>query len=119
MIKPREDVERFLAQFFPKFEVFGILFLDREKNLEALKMLGITAAERKEIIRTIDVDDYVETIASALHNIGDLWVFGKDYENEELYIKIALGRPGSNTICVSFHKAEHTIRYAYREGNNC
>lgn len=27
-----------------------------------------------------------------MNSFGDMWVFGKDYEGNELYIKIALGR---------------------------
>ncbi|MCQ2176236.1 MAG: hypothetical protein MJY80_07780 [Bacteroidales bacterium] len=46
-----------------------------------------------------------------------MWVFGKDFSGEELYIKISLGRPNSNTICISFHKSEFPNRYAFKEEN--
>lgn len=48
-VKTRDDVQRFLDQFFPKLEIWGIFFLEREKNLDALKELGITfhKAEKK------------------------------------------------------------------------
>ena len=46
MIKSEEEVRAFLNRFFPKFDVWGILYINREKNLEALKMLGITSAMR-------------------------------------------------------------------------
>ena len=38
-MKVREDVQQFLNQFFPKMEIWGIFFLERDKNLEALKEL--------------------------------------------------------------------------------
>lgn len=43
-----------------------------------------------------------------------MWVFGKDYDGTELYIKISLGVPGSNTICISFHESEHSLHYPYK-----
>lgn len=118
MVKLREEVERFLALFFPKLEIWGIFVLYREKNQEALRLLGITPAMRKAFIKTIEVKDYVETVESTLNCFGDMWVFGKDYDGEEMYIKVALGDPGTHTICISFHKAEYPLQYAFKDEKN-
>lgn len=112
-VRKRKDVEDFLRQFLPKMDVLGIVFLNRTKNLEALKMLGITPLARKEIIRSITSDDYIETIIDEF-SYGDMWVFGKDYDGTDIYVKIALGRPNTNTICISFHTAEHPLNYAFK-----
>ncbi len=112
-VKAKKDVEEFLRRFFPKMEVFGVFFLNREKNLEALKMLGITPSIRREIIKDITSEDYIETIIDEF-SFGDMWVFGKDCDGVEVYVKIALGRPNSNTICISFHTAEHPLSYAFK-----
>lgn len=112
-IKTQQEVEAFLRQFMPKFDIWGIVFLNREKNLDTLFRLGLTEAARKDIVRSIDTLDYVETIEDAL-SYGEMWVFGKDYDGQELYIKISLGQPSSQTICISFHIAEHPIRYAFK-----
>lgn len=112
-VKDRKDVEKFLNQFLPKMKVFGIIFLNRDKNEEGLKMLGIVPSARKEIIKSITSDDYIETILDRF-SYGDMWVFGKDYNDTNLYVKIALGRPGSNTICISFHTAEYPLNYAFK-----
>ena len=115
MIKSEGEVRTFLNQFFPKFDVWGILYINREKNLEALKMLGITSSMRDTVIRSLDVPDYVETIQSLLlSGNDDLWVFGKDYDGTPLYIKIAMGNPNDKTVCISFHLAEHPINYAFK-----
>ena len=42
---------------------------------------------------------------------GPMWVFGKDVKGREIYIKIALGRKNSSTVCISFHIAEHPMIY--------
>ena len=95
-IRTPKEVEAFLRHFLPKLEVLGIIFLNRAKNQEALKMLGI------------------ETIIDNF-SYGDMWVFGKDCNGIDVYIKIALGKPNSNTICISFHTAEHPLKYAFKK----
>lgn len=112
-INTRQEVETFLRQFMPKMDIFGIIVLNRQKNQEALRALGLTEKVRKDVIKTIVVDDYVETISDAV-SYGDMWVFGKDYDGTDLYIKISMGQPNSNTICISFHTAEHPINYAFK-----
>lgn len=108
------EVAAFISRFLPKFEIWGIIYVNRQKNLEALKSLGITTLIQNEIIKSIEVSDYVETIIDEV-SYGDMWVFGKDYDGTELYIKIALGKPSDRTICISFHKAEHKIQYANKK----
>lgn len=112
-IRSREQVLAFLNTFLPKFDIWGIIFIDRNKNDEAMAALGITPVQRENIIRRIEVDDYIETIVDEM-SFGDMWVFGKDFSGEELYIKISLGRPNSNTICISFHKSEFPNKYAHK-----
>ena len=86
--------------------------LDRDKNEEALKALGITPKARDEIVRQLQPDNYVETLPTDFFN--EMWVFGRDMDGTELYIKIAMGRPNDRTICISFHIAEHPINYAFK-----
>lgn len=85
----REGVEKFLSQFKIKLEVFDIFFLDgREKNSQAL----------------LD-----------LNNFKEMWVFGKDVNGCEVYIKVAMGEPNNRTLCISFHKAEHKMAYPFKQ----
>lgn len=105
-------MEQFLSQFGIRFDIWGIFYIDRDKNNEALKALGITPKARVEIVRQLKTDDYVETLSADFFN--EMWVFGKDMDGTELYIKIALGQPSSKTVCISFHVAEHPIKYAYK-----
>lgn len=77
-IRTQKEVEAFLRHFLPKLEVLGIIFLNRAKNQEALKMLGITPSARKEIIKSITSKDYIETIIDKF-SYGDMWVFGKEH----------------------------------------
>ncbi len=112
-IKEKEEVERFLKQFMPKLDIWGIIFIDRDKNDAALKAMGITPKARETIIRGIETDDYVETIQD-IASWGNMWVFGKDAFDKNIYIKITLGQPNSKTICISFHESEYKIEYAFK-----
>ena len=49
-----------------------------------------------------------------INQFGEMWVFGKDKDQTEIYIKISLGTPNSHVICISFHKAEKEIHYAFK-----
>ena len=40
-IKKKDEVERFLKQFLPKLDIWGIIYIDREKNDAALRAMGI------------------------------------------------------------------------------
>ena len=112
----KEEVQKFLNQFHEKLKIYDIIFRDdRGKNTQALAELEITPNYRLEVIKTITVEDYSEgPIVNTLNKCGDLWVFGKDIKGNEVYIKISLGLPNSRTICISFHKAEHTMSYPFK-----
>ena len=113
-VRTKAEVEMFLNQFFPKMDIWGIIFLNRDKNQNALAALGIVPEAREKYIRDLTTEDYVETIASAMA-LGDMWVFGRDINSREVYIKISLGNPNNKTICISFHEAESHIRYVYKK----
>lgn len=112
----RNEVEQFLDQFKVKLDIWGIFFLDnREKNKETISFLNFRNMDRLNVVKSIEVEDYSEgPIKDQLNGFGEMWVFGKDVAGQEIYIKITLGRPGSSTICISFHIAEHPIQYLYK-----
>lgn len=115
-ISAYEEVEKFLSNLFGKLIVRCIMFLDdRDKNRGTLAELDITPNSRVEVIKSLNVEDYSEgPILDAINMLGDMWVFGKDVKGKEVYIKISLGKPNSNVICISFHTAEHPMNYPYK-----
>ena len=56
----KEDVERFLNEFKVKMEVFDIVFVDRNESKMSMLSLGLTYLAAKEVIRSLEVDDYSE-----------------------------------------------------------
>ena len=111
-----EQVKAFLEQFNIKAQVYGIYFRnDREKNREALMQLDITPIQREMIVKSLQVQDYVEgPVIDTLNQEGEMWVFGKDVKGREVYIKITLGYENGQTICISFHIAEHSLQYPFK-----
>ncbi len=111
-----EEVKSFLDQFNIKAQVFGILFRDdRPKNREALLQLDITPMQRELIVKSLQSQDYVEgPVIDMLNKKSEMWIFGKDVKGREVYIKITLGYENGQTICISFHLAEHTLVYPFK-----
>lgn len=114
------EVETFLNQFQTKMKIFGIIYRDdRGKNQKALEELEIIPSYRKVIIESLKSEDYVEgPIIDQLNKLGEMWVFGKDIKGKEVYIKIMLGGVNCQTICISFHIAEHPLSYPFKFKEN-
>ena len=112
----KEDVQRFLNQFHEKMKVYGIIYRDdRGKNQKALEELEIVPSYRRVVIENLIIDDYVQDpVVDALNKLGEMWVFGKDVKGREVYIKNMLGGIGCQTICISFHLAEHPLKYPFK-----
>ncbi|MBR3387842.1 MAG: type II toxin-antitoxin system MqsR family toxin [Bacteroidales bacterium] len=112
----KEDVRAFLEQFNVKAQIFGIRFRDdRGKNRETLLKLDITPLQREVIVKSLEVSDYVEgPVIDELNKNGEMWVFGKDVKGRDVYIKITLGYENGQTICISFHIAEHPLKYPFK-----
>ena len=113
----KDEVKSFLDQFNIKAQVFGILFRDdRPKNRETLLELGITQFQRELIVKSLIPQDYVEgPVIDELNRRKEMWVFGKDVKDREIYIKITLGYENGQTICISFHFAEHPLEYPLKQ----
>ena len=112
-----DEVKAFLDLFNIKAQVFGIQFRnDREKNKETLRLLEISPLQREVIVKNLQAQDYVEgPIIDVLNKEGEMWVFGKDVKEREVYIKITLGYENGQTICISFHIAEHPMTYPFKQ----
>lgn len=116
-IVKRDDVQLFLDQFHTKMRVFGIIYRDdRGKNQEALEKLEIIPSYRRVVIESLRTEDYVEgPVVDTLNKLGEMWVFGRDVKNREVYIKIMMPSTICQTICISFHLAEYPLEYPFKK----
>jgi hypothetical protein len=113
----KEEVESFLNELHTKMKIFGILFRDdRGKNQATLQELEIVPSYRTVVIENLRVEDYVQgPVVDELNRHGEMWVFGKDVKGREVYIKVMITGVTSQTICISFHIAEHPLIYPFKD----
>ena len=110
-------MKKFLQEFKTKMRIWSVLFRDdRGKNAQCLVTLEITSLQRKKVLEELEAQDYSQgPISDQLHHGPQLWVFGRQVKKQEVYIKITMGLPSSGVICISFHLAEHPMRYPLKE----
>lgn len=116
-IATTQQVKAFLQRLKSKATVFQIIYLDkRPKNAETLGKLDITPNARDQIIQDLTVQDYYRGPRPEDFYGGDseMWEFGKNVNEEEVYIKVTLGQSGKPVICISFHIAERPISYPFK-----
>jgi hypothetical protein len=115
-MKDKDAVKHFLKEFKEKKKIWSVLFRDdRDKNFKTLIKLEITPVDREKVLEGLVVTDYCEgPIEDKLYGGADMWVFGRQVKGHEIYIKISLGMPGSQVICISFHIAEHPMSYPFK-----
>jgi hypothetical protein len=117
-VKKREEVEQFLREFIAKSKIWDVIIrTDRtnNKNLLTRLKLEINNTDIRRILCELTCEDYSDgPISDKLYNISDMWIFGKTIKKREVYIKIQLGRPGSSTICISFHFSEYQMKYPFK-----
>jgi hypothetical protein len=112
-----KQVEEFLNTLRQKIKTWKILYRDdRGKNTQALADIELRPFERDEIIANLKVQDYCQgPLEEKLYKGLDMWVFGKEVKENEIYIKISLGLPSSNVVCISFHVSEHKLTYPLKK----
>jgi hypothetical protein len=111
---PIDEVNRFLADFKAKLDIYDIVYVSREKNLQALADLDIRPFERTAYLRSLAAENYYRGPHKDQANISDLWEFGVHVKSNEVYIKVQLGALNRSTICISFHIAEFPMTYPYK-----
>lgn len=112
-----DHLEQFLSDFKVKLKIWGLLFRsDRGKNTQTLLDLELSISQVKEIVGTLETVDYSQgPFEEKLYGNASMWIFGKEVKATEIYIKISLGMPSTEVICISFHKAEYPINYPFKK----
>ena len=53
-----EDVKNFLKSMNVKIEIYGMVFAQRQRCQETMRMLGINEIVAKEIVKSLDATDF-------------------------------------------------------------
>ena len=88
----KSEIKSFLDEFKIKMKTFGIVFKDREKNIQALYDLEITAIQRNEYLLSLRVEDYYRgpKTDSFDPESSSFWEFGITIRRKQVFIKISL-----------------------------
>ena len=110
-----DEVGYFLQVFHQTKSENGIVFLDRQKNVQALLDLDISATEREAIIDSLEIRNYYKGPRNDGVRIGgEFWEFGVVVNGMEVYVKLSIGIVEGPVLCFSFHPSERRITYPYR-----
>ena len=114
------DIRDFLIEFKESIKDRGLHIIPRAKNNQTIRELGLTMSNIREIIFGLGVKDYSKGPELDRDKPGEVWVFGKQVDGKEIYIKLKLAIiEGVRTSkCISFHIADRPLRYkhsSYRE----
>lgn len=122
MTSSRKEINDFLQKLKdflnePDFNIDeNLFFITKKENKDTLLDLNYDVYDIINELLTLDIKNYSETLFDDRNeNPPLLYVFGKIISGKEIYIKIKLREnPIPKVIvCVSFHKALHTMSYPY------
>lgn len=111
-----EDAKNLLHEIHDLIRTNGILFMNkRVKNSQTLADLEITASIQKQIIDSLQAEDYCGgPDPDEKYSWKSVSVFGTVYRGEELYIKFSVGLEDTPVVCLSFHKAGSPMTYQFK-----
>jgi hypothetical protein len=94
----------------------GLDIVNRRENIDTLAKKGLTKKNLIEEIMTLSVENYCQGPEPDRDKPGNIWVFGKQIDTEEIYIKLKIAQVGKEKIakCISFHIADFPLCYPYR-----
>ena len=113
----RKEVEQFLKEIKEKIRFFDVVFRPRDKNLDALAELDLTPLKRKEYLMNLQAENYYSGPNQDTYDVSkpDYYEFGIQIKGKEIYIKISRGLINKPVDCMSFHIAEHPMKYPLKK----
>ena len=113
----KKEIELFLKEIKEKINFFGVVFRPRDKNLESLAALDITPLKRVEYLLNLQAENYNSGPNKDTYDVTkpDYYEFGIQIKGKEVYIKISRGLTNKPVDCMSFHIAEHPMKYPLKK----
>lgn len=114
MSTPLKNIEQILKKVHTLLDDNKFRILDkRQKNMATFAALGLTPSDVPDILRELTYKNYAKGPEDD-RNTSDrqcIWVFGYHFEDDEIYIKLKITE--DNLLNISFHIAEHPLKYPY------
>ena len=92
------------------------VFVGRHENNSAFTNLGLTWHNFITELLELSVVNYCSGPEPDRDRSGFVWVFGKEINGHQVYIKLKIFDvgPERKAKCISFHEAEHPINFPYK-----
>jgi len=116
-----DDLKKRIRTFLREFKRIavdrGIDVIPRRKNIIALSELGLTKKNRRDEILALSVQNYCSGPEPDYDRPGEVWMFGEQIGDTNIYIKLKIAKVGDKKIakCLAFHPAEFSICYPCKE----
>jgi hypothetical protein len=111
------EVIQFLREFKTLMREGRYIIRKHNKNIQTLIDLGITSRMRDDTLLALKVCDYSSGPNNDEYGKADYWVFGKEIDNVEVYIKLQIvvfSNGNEQAVCISFHTAEYALKYPFK-----
>lgn len=94
----------------------GLDIIPRPVNNQTILELELTKKNIRETILDLTILDYVRGPEVDRDKPGEMWIFGREIAQKEIYIKLKIVQVGLVKIakCISFHIAEFPLRYPHK-----
>jgi len=111
------EVDYFLDKLKQAVNEGRCSFVHRKKNLDDLSRLGISVKSAKAELTELTSTDYISGPEPDRNGSkGEIWIFGKDHDCGELYIKLKL--KDNRLKVISFHRAEYRLQTSTDAGGD-
>jgi len=86
-------------------------------NLQDIVDICLTFDGCKQELLSLSVEDYSSGPEPDRDYPGEIWVFGRQILDHEVYIKLKIDRTEKyeQATCISFHIAKYPLKYPYKE----
>ena len=102
----------------------GLDIVPRAINMDAMIELGITKEILRDTILALQVTNYSAGPEPDRDRPGEVWIFGTQIDETEIYIKLKIAEIKTLDIgtlriakCISFHKCDEALSYPLRKAS--
>jgi hypothetical protein len=115
-VVPEAEIAAFLRRFREAMDIYGLDLWPTTKNRKFEDDTGFTKSDAELLVRSLRTIDYSmgpEPDDNADRSPGEVWVFGREFEGTDLYVKLKLEVRthvnGTPSVCMSFHPQERPL----------
>ena len=113
--RKHDEARDFLHKFKEAMDSGGLELIPTEDNRRLLVEMGLTLKNAEDEILSLTPVDYCDGPLADRDGTrrGRLWVFGKEIEGKEVYVKLKLEYAGGEkkARCISFHVAKRRLGF--------